>query len=100
MTQTEEHNDGQDSPLKFFLWCRSSRFRATIFDLSNPSLRPSSCTRTFLFGTSVASGTGVALLSETSAVGEETGAVTVAGAMGAAVGVETLDGVDFALEFF
>lgn len=51
----------------------------------------------FFLGGSVIPGTGVALLSETSAIGEDAGAVA---AFGALVGVETVDGVDLGLEFF
>ncbi len=51
----------------------------------------------FFFGASVTLGPGVALLSEASAFGEDAGAVAAAGAL---AGVETVDGVDFALEFF
>jgi hypothetical protein len=62
-------------------------------DLLVPALAPGP----FFFGASVASGIGVALLSEASPAGEE---VAAGAAAGAGVGVEAVDGVDFALEFF
>lgn len=52
----------------------------------------------FVLDASVAPGAGVALLSEASPGGEEVGAAVAA--TGTVVGVETVDGVDFALEFF
>lgn len=69
-------------------------------DLGPPSkalLIPALATGAFFLGASEAPGTGVALLSEASALGEDAGAVAATGAL---VGVEAADGVDFALEFF
>jgi hypothetical protein len=51
----------------------------------------------FFFRASPVSGTGVALLSEASPLGEVAGIATT---VGTGVGVEIVDGVDFAFEFF
>jgi hypothetical protein len=66
---------------------------------SNALLVPALAAGVFFFGASVAPGTGVALLSETSPfpLGEDAGAVAATAAL---VGVETDDGVDLAFEFF
>ena len=59
-------------------------------DLLVPAFAP----EVFFLGPSVASGTGVALFSEASSLGED------AGAAAAVWAVEVLEGVDFGLEIF
>ena len=65
--------------------------------LSKALFAPALPPEAFFLGGSAAPGAGVALFSEASPLGEDAGALMV---VGAAIGPETVDRVDFALELF